>query len=349
MRLVNFQKHKDLQLELDTINVITGATDSGKTSVLRALLWALTNNAAGANVCNYEANNCRVELDVDDHTIVRDWDKTTKAYILDGREFLAFRTTVHKPIAELLHISDINIQERRDPPFMVYYTASDCANQFSEMLELTEIDGVIRNSNKAVKGKDADVSKIKSSIKDTERALRRKSDLDKALEELNDIHKRRKEYIATSDNLKRLRGVLERYTEAEAVLAKYKAVPEAVQALQLLYDSYNKYTESTNKLNSMKQLMADRTHALREVRKYSTVNDALNALSKLSDLGESVKSENAKLKMLQGLLATYKEATHKVSVWDERCTQLTMEYNIAMPEVCPLCGSTQNCKGGYHE
>ena len=50
MRIVNIQKHKDLELLLDKINVIVGATDSGKTSVLRALTWALTNDDAGENL-----------------------------------------------------------------------------------------------------------------------------------------------------------------------------------------------------------------------------------------------------------------------------------------------------------
>lgn len=348
MRIVNFQKHKDLRLEFDTINVITGATDSGKTSVLRALLWALTNNAAGANVHNYGADNCRVEVEVDGHHIVRDWDKTTNAYIMDGREFLAFRTTVPKPIAELLNISGINIQERRDLPFMVYYTASDCANQFSEMLELNEIDDVIRNANKAVKAKDGEVSKYKSLIKDTEKALRNKSDLNTALAELNDIHKKRKEYINTSNSLKRLKDVLERYNRTAETVTKYKQVPAATDALRALDELCTEYSRSVSSLDKLKCIIAERTEVLHDGSKYADVDAALDELSRVQLLCDAMNAAEVKLSGLKDTLVTYTDAKRSVLAWGDRCTQLTLEYNTAMPEICPLCGAEQR-NGCVHD
>ena len=172
MRIVNIQKHKDLELLLDKINVIVGATDSGKTSVLRALTWALTNDDAGENLINNQgAKSCCVEIDADCNVIKRSWSKSKNAYSLDDKEFTTFRTSVPSPIAELLRLDTINIQRRRDLPFMVYFKASDCANQFSEMMDLSEIDNIITNSNKSVKVHSDDVEQLKTKKAEIDKEL----------------------------------------------------------------------------------------------------------------------------------------------------------------------------------
>ena len=183
MRIVNIQKHKDLELLLDKINVIVGATDSGKTSILRALTWALTNDDAGENLINNQgAKSCCVEIDADGNTIKRSWSKGKNAYSLDDKEFTTFRTSVPSPIADLLRLDTINIQRRRDLPFMVYFKASDCANQFSEMMDLSEIDNIITNSNKSVKVHADDVEQLKAKKAEIDKELAKYEQLDEAIE-----------------------------------------------------------------------------------------------------------------------------------------------------------------------
>ena len=193
MRIVNIQKHKDLELLLDKINVIVGTTDSGKTSVLRALTWALTNDDAGENLINNQgAKSCCVEIDADGNVIKRSWSKGKNAYSLDDKEFTTFRTSVPSPIADLLRLDTINIQRRRDLPFMVYFKASDCANQFSEMMDLSEIDNIITNSNKSVKVHSDVVDQLKADKAEIDKSLTKYEQLDEAIEAFNALNKLRK-------------------------------------------------------------------------------------------------------------------------------------------------------------
>lgn len=48
MHLLNFQSHKDTKLQFGNLNVFTGASGSGKTSIFRAFSWILENNVKNA-------------------------------------------------------------------------------------------------------------------------------------------------------------------------------------------------------------------------------------------------------------------------------------------------------------
>ena len=48
VELKNFQSHNQSRLEFcDGVNIIVGASDSGKSAILRGLFWVLYNNPNG--------------------------------------------------------------------------------------------------------------------------------------------------------------------------------------------------------------------------------------------------------------------------------------------------------------
>ncbi|WP_035425703.1 AAA family ATPase, partial [Halalkalibacterium ligniniphilum] len=50
VRLENFQSHLDTSIDFSTgLNVIVGQSDSGKTSILRAIRWVLYNQPRGTD------------------------------------------------------------------------------------------------------------------------------------------------------------------------------------------------------------------------------------------------------------------------------------------------------------
>ena len=59
--LKNIQAHEDLTLEFGQgLNVIHGSTDSGKTAVLRGLLWAALNDGNGDKLLKKQQRGKRV-------------------------------------------------------------------------------------------------------------------------------------------------------------------------------------------------------------------------------------------------------------------------------------------------
>lgn len=87
----NFQSHEYTEIEfIPGLNVFVGPSDSGKSSILRALRWVLFNQPRGADFIRTGAKKCQVHLILDDGTeIIRIRSKSVNRYILrtpDGQE-----------------------------------------------------------------------------------------------------------------------------------------------------------------------------------------------------------------------------------------------------------------------
>ena len=75
LSIKNWQSHKDTKLDfVNGVNVIIGVPNSGKTAVLRALLWLIENRPKGASqfMPSWE-NRCvsEVEVILEDNSTIR--------------------------------------------------------------------------------------------------------------------------------------------------------------------------------------------------------------------------------------------------------------------------------------
>ena len=137
----NFQKHKKLTIEFDKeITTIIGATDSGKSAVIRALRWVLTNKPQGNAFIRDGASYVSVTLLVDGHSIERRKGKGVNYYKLDGKEFHAFKFDVPPEITDVLNLSLINFQQQHDAPFWFSETAGEVNRQLNRIVNLHTID-----------------------------------------------------------------------------------------------------------------------------------------------------------------------------------------------------------------
>lgn len=87
----NFQSHGYTEIDfVPGLNVFVGPSDSGKSSILRALRWVLFNQPRGTDFIRKGAKKCQVRLVLDDGTeIIRVRGKSENCYLLrtpDGKE-----------------------------------------------------------------------------------------------------------------------------------------------------------------------------------------------------------------------------------------------------------------------
>lgn len=343
MRIVNIQKHKDLELLLDKINVIVGATDSGKTSVLRALTWALTNDDAGENLINNQgAKSCYVELDADGNVIRRSWSKGKNAYSLNDKEFTTFRTSVPSPIADLLRLDTINIQRRRDLPFMVYFKASDCANQFSEMMDLSEIDSIITNSNKSVKVHADDVEQLKAKKAEIDKELSKYEQLDEAIEAFNALNKLRKSIKEAENKLDTLKTLQKRHSDATYEFSKVTNPANAYVAVVTL-ETISEVMAYNKSLHAKLEKIRDVWHnAHMSLDWFDRVNDMVADFAKLYTAYTDIANKLSKLDNLSNIQAERKSINFNIASTLQVYGTLSDEFKREFPKVCPLCGK-ENC------
>ncbi len=154
IKLNNFQAHGSLQLDLDPrITTITGATDSGKSAILRALRWACLNDIRGDAFVKEDADSASVLLLVDGEKVARARKGEANEYRMGEEVYKAFGNEVPRSLQDLLKLSPINFQGQHDAPFWFGLSAGDVSRELNAVVDLGIIDsslsylaGLVRRS-----------------------------------------------------------------------------------------------------------------------------------------------------------------------------------------------------------
>lgn len=284
IELVNIQKHKHITLSLSGINVLIGETESGKTSILRGILWHILNNTSGEKLLNNDgAKACSVTITCGDDVVSRNWSKTENTYTLNGKKFSAIRTSVPDEVSKLYAVDSVNIQRRRDVPFMVYYKDTECAKQFGDMLDVSEIDRTIVASNAHVRELKTECDTLSAAVSSGEKELEELSFVDEATESFSAI----KELVVSADSEERKQerlGVLsEKLTQAAEYTNKYIALGDALKQFTALDKFSEDITHIQDKLEAYTLLHTSLLSAAKSLDKYSKYSEASCAITHLTD------------------------------------------------------------------
>jgi DNA repair exonuclease SbcCD ATPase subunit len=143
IKLENFQAHTDTGVSVSPgITTIKGATDKGKSAILRAIGWCCLNNVSGAEFVKEGSKQASVTITTDNAVVKRDRGASGKlnTYEMDGEEYKAFGTGVPEDIADRLGLDSINFQNQHDPPFWFSETAGEVSRKLNAVIDLSVID-----------------------------------------------------------------------------------------------------------------------------------------------------------------------------------------------------------------
>lgn len=195
--LDNFQSHKYSILELDErLNVIVGPSDSGKSSIIRGIKWALYNEPSGDYFIREREKECSVTLEFNDSTQLKRYrSKSKNLYILinnKGEEFKfeGFGSNVPIEIIDAIGIEkiylnsdesdSINLGEQLEGPFLLSKKTSTRASAIGRLVGVNIIDDSLREVLKDIRG-------LNISQKDLEKDVKALSDEIKKYEYLDDL------------------------------------------------------------------------------------------------------------------------------------------------------------------
>lgn len=140
--LTDFQKFKKLKIVFDpTVTTIIGATDAGKSSVLRALGILMLNQPTGGSFIRKGSEQYALRLEIDGQTIRRRRGSKVNTYKLDDKIFKSFGMgNVPDDIAKLANVDEINFQWQLDSPFWFLETPGQVSRNLNEIVNLETID-----------------------------------------------------------------------------------------------------------------------------------------------------------------------------------------------------------------
>ncbi len=163
IQIQNFQSHKDTILDFDPgVNAITGASDSGKSAILRAILWVFNNRPLGDTFCSWFAGKKPTTVGVgfaEETFVIKERKNGKNTYDLNGTKFEALKSDIPEDLSRLVNLADYNVSSQHSPYFLLQDTGGEIARRFNELIGLdiidhafSKLDSIIRDS----KGKIAD-------------------------------------------------------------------------------------------------------------------------------------------------------------------------------------------------
>jgi len=333
----NFEAHKKFRAKLDPyITTFIGSTDSGKSSIIRALKWLSINRPLGDKFLNDITNKpAFVGIRTEEGTISRKKGKGINEYKINDTVLKAFGTDIPDQVQEFLNIEELNFQFQFDAPYWFMISPGEVSKQLNKIVDLDIIDSTLSNLSSKVRNHKTAVTLSENSLKTIEDKLKELSFVEEITEDYNEIEKLQAELEEKSSYLDALSESvieIERYTLKEKTLLGAKSEAERV------LKKGNNYIKVFKKAKILKNIIKD----IKEAEGFSKmkVPNISSLLSASEEYAEKRDSFEELLELIDNI------ELEKKKVWQKEKELLSEEAKRKkwIGKTCPACGQTVTTK-----
>lgn len=290
VKIKNFQSHRKTFLEFDKgVNVIVGATDSGKSAIIRALRWLVWNRPTGDAFCSTWGGNTHVSVETETHSIARNKGKENnyvfkKAGEEEVIELKAFGTGTPTEVQEILNINEINLQQQLDKPFLLSDSPGQVAGFFNKIAGIDLIDSSIKSIQKEIRATTQNIVSLKGILDDETEELKKYDNLDTIETEIERLEKLKRKEV----------GLVRRGRELFALVYNLKEIDEEIAEINKLRKYEKRVDSLIAKIEQRNILLAKRNGLNFLISKYEKQGEKLAEYGKLMALGQTTNANTTK-------------------------------------------------------
>jgi exonuclease SbcC len=341
LEIKNFQSHLNTILEFAPgLNAIIGASDSGKSAIIRALRWAVWNKPLGEEFVSWLGNGeTQARLIFEGADIVRSQLKGVNAYYLNDEELKAFGASVPEEIAQALNIDKINLQQQHARPFLLDDTSGEVARHFNRIAHLDSIDTSLKNLQKGHRSVKQAIQSGKEHLLALQTQLVEYKNLEILETEVVAAEKYDRQFTEVLQRIGRLSRLLEENSRIQTQFENLNSVlrfESEAQELQRNYEEYTKTQDRVARLDRLVRQIMIIDQELLEIKAVPLQDKKAKAL--LQHLDE-LRGKEERCVQLGRLLKTITKVSQDVVRADNKRRELEVRYAELMPETCPLCGA----------
>lgn len=251
LRFRDFQRHEDFRVVFDErVTTFVGTSDAGKSSILRALRWAMTNRPSGSAFVRHGAKEAVVTLWLDGSKLQRRKGKGVNEIVLDGASLEAFGAEFPEPVRLLCNVDDANFQGQHDLPFWLSLTAGQASRELNTVVNLDEIDRVLSAVLQEERKAKTETELCERRVEEAERECKALGWVPEMEAEWQEAEQEQKKLDDAEVKLSRARGLLEEVErlrerakvevpdtrKLDAAIIELRKAVERVRELRLLID-----------------------------------------------------------------------------------------------------------------
>ncbi len=272
LKIQNYQSHNDTELEFDKgVNVIVGASDSGKTAVLRALGWLVTNRPLGDSFRSSWGGATMVETKTSNSatSVVRMKSDGLNEYRLGKTTLKALKGEVPQEVDKILNLSNVNYQKQMDAPFILSMSSGEVARYLNQIVNLDKIDKALYEVGRRLREENTSLSFAQKNLKQTTEELERYDWIDGAEAEVCEIESIHAGIIDIENDVAALVNLLDRIED----------VGVQREQIQTTLTMEPKVEEAVNLYEAIQKLENEVSWAQFALRKYSDTDTQLQVVS----------------------------------------------------------------------
>lgn len=337
--LENFQSHKSSELEFDnSLNVIVGPSDQGKSAIIRGIKWALFNEPSGDYFIREGEKDCSVTVVFNDNTAIKRYRSKSKnlyyLYDAEGKEtiFEGFGTNVPIEILDKINIkkiyldgkqsSSINISDQLEGPFLLSDKTATRANAIGRLVGVHFVDDAVSDTLK-------DMRSLNMLKRNTEEQLNIQIDelnkysylkeLEQTIEHLDNIKNKIKKLECKVEKLKTLSNKLnlinKSIEEANKIITEFgkiEYISDIIEELNFKIKIYIFIDNRSKTLFNVDKNIKYNENVIRKIKDLDRVNKCINLLEQKVDKSIKLKKIQSNKKYIDENLQYNKQVLNKM-------------------------------------
>lgn len=356
--LKNFQSHKDLTLEMGKLTMLTGASNSGKSAVLRALIGMCRNDSVDAFVTHGEKSLAVTATFSDGSSVTWEKGNGKNDYCIsrpDGaqEDFKNVGANVPDEVADALGMTPIvteegkkvhvNVHSQLESPFLISDTPGAVAKLLGELTAASKLFAAVSEGNRQVKQSRATAKIRKQDLDNIDEQLESYADVDEQQETISYVGALLIDAQTSAKQCLRLETIIEKSATAKEQITKLNRAQVKVSKmcdfdLSGLVDVSDKVLRLYSKVKSYHDYK-------NQITSLNNASGKIDAAAKF-DIAP-LQHVHEKLRNIRSLVSSHSDVTEQLEEAVLRSSQLDalskkVEVELAEAyaelDTCPSCG-----------
>lgn len=336
----NFQSHTKTILNFSKgLNVIAGSSDNGKTAIIRALAWVITNKPSGDAYRSWKGGDTRVTITLDNNIkVTRKKGAGINIYKMKNT-FKAFGTGVPSEIIKTLNLGEINIQYQYDKFFLVSASPGEVARILNKIVNLELIDTSLSFVQKKIREESAYISSITNELKTLQEEATTLDWLSGVNKDLKKAEKLEQTINKNKIMVEEIPFTLRNIKECEYNIQRYKNIAQYENKCNAMIKLHNNTVIQKDEVDSLINILNTARNCNHKIKQYTDI--ILNygiKLDNVYNMRDSLKVIIDEYNAFNDIINNIIKHKDNSALCYNKINKLQAEFDKLMPDICPLCG-----------
>ena len=339
LTITNFQSHKESYLEFDPgVNAITGRSDIGKTTILRALNWVVNNKPSGFDFKKHDADFTYAQIEFEEGIkIERYKSKKENSYSINGEKLKALGQSVPEEVKKIINLNSINFQSQQDAPFLLSQSSGEVARYLNKIVNLNSIDNGLINIKREMTQIKNKQENIKIQIDDKKEELKQFENLKYHENKLIEIEQKEKIVNNKKSQILLLEQLINLINELNKKKNSYQWIDKAKIILTGVKQKGHDFKTAKIKIETLKNITQKINSLKDQLKDYQIITKNKNKIYGLVEKNKTLKEKIILITLLKKLTENIK----KYIIIKETISKKESRFHQALKKlkICPLCNS----------